>query len=121
MKNNAYHILRVGVGITFAWIGVLIFQSPESWGGLIMPWAAGLLPVSIEHAMISTAILDILIGFVLLIDVFTWLAAGIGSIHLVIVLITAGINAITVRDIGLLAATLALVAHTLPQIKSHTN
>ncbi len=121
MKNNAYHILRVGVGITFAWIGILIFQSPESWGGLIMPWAAGLLPFSVEHAMISTAILDIIIGFVLLIDVFTWLAAGIGSIHLVIVLITAGINAITVRDIGLLAATLALVAHTLPQIKSHTN
>jgi uncharacterized membrane protein YkgB len=33
MKKTSYHILRVGVAITFLWIGVLIFKQPEAWGG----------------------------------------------------------------------------------------
>ena len=110
MKTLGFHILRVGMGITFLWIGVLIFREPEAWGGLLQPWAAGILPVPIAQAMIGTAILDIVIGFLLLINVWTWVAALIGAIHLVIVLATTGINEITVRDIGLLAGVLALMS-----------
>ena len=115
MKRTAYHILRVAMGINFIWIGILIFKSPESWGGLIQPWAADLLPVPLKQAMISTAILDIVVGFFLLIDVYTWLAAIIATIHLVIVLVTTGITTITVRDIGLMGGTLALIISGLPE------
>lgn len=114
MKPASFHILRVGVAITFLWIGVLIFREPEAWGGMLQPWAAGLLPIPLREAMIGTAILDIGIGAFLLIDVATWLAALFGAVHLIIVLATTGINAITVRDIGLLAATLALTIHAWP-------
>jgi nitroreductase/dihydropteridine reductase len=69
MKISSYHIIRVGLAITFLWIGVLIFKSPEGWGTLIQPWAAGLLPVSLKTAMIATAILDLAIGLLLLIDI----------------------------------------------------
>jgi len=65
--------------------------------------------------MIGTAILDILIGFFLLIDFLTWLAALVGAIHLIIVLTVSGITDITVRDIGLLVAALALMIDSLPQ------
>jgi uncharacterized membrane protein YphA (DoxX/SURF4 family) len=115
MIKTSFHILRVGVAITFLWIGVLIFKNPESWGGYLQPWAAGLLPLPLEKAMIGTAILDILIGFFLLIDVLTWLAALLGAVHLIIVLAVSGITDITVRDIGLLVATLALMIDSLPQ------
>lgn len=114
MNKSPYHILRVGVAITFIWIGVLIFKNPESWGGMILPWAANLLPVPLKTAMISTAILDIAVGFFLLIDVFTWLAAGLGALHLIIVLATTGISSITVRDIGLLGAAIALMVQKWP-------
>ncbi len=110
MKKSAFHILRVGVAITFLWIGVLIFKDPQAWGGFLQPWAADLLPVPLEQAMIGTAILDILVGIILLSGFFVWIAALVGSIHLIIVLVTVGINDVTVRDIGLLAATLALLA-----------
>ena len=110
MKKSAFHILRVGVAITFLWIGVLIFKDPQAWGGFLQPWAADLLPVPLEQAMIGTAILDILVGIILLSGFFVWIAALVGSIHLIIVLGTVGINDVTVRDIGLLAATLALLA-----------
>lgn len=115
MKPAAFHILRVGTAITFLWIGILIFQHPEAWGAYLMPWAAELLPIPLKEAMIGTALLDIVIGVFLLIDVLTWVAGTIGTLHLVLVLAVSGINAITVRDIGLLAATIALAIHAWPE------
>lgn len=114
MKNSAIHILRVGLGITFLWIAVLILYQPEGWGRLIQPWALSLLPVSLKTAMIQTAILDILVGFFLLIDRFTLIAAGLAFLHLITVITTVGINAGTVRDIGLAASALALVPYYWP-------
>lgn len=108
MKKTSFHILRVGLGITFVWVGVLIFKEPQAWGGYLQPWAAGLLPIPLEQAMMGTAILDIVIGALFLIDCFTWLAALVGALHLITVLTVSGITDITVRDIGLLAGTVAL-------------
>lgn len=107
-KDISYHILRVALGITFVWIGILIFQNPEAWGGYIQPWAADLLPIPIREAMIGTAVLDVLIGFLFLIDIFTWAAGMVGALHLVIVLTTSGISGVTVRDIGLLGGAIAI-------------
>lgn len=115
MKKTSFHILRVGLAITFLWIGVLIFKTPEAWGGYLKPWAAGLLPISLSQAMIGTAILDIVIGFLLLVDLFVCFAAFLGAIHIVIVLIVSGITDITVRDIAILAAAIAIMADSLPK------
>lgn len=108
MDKSAFHILRVGTAITFLWIGVLIFQDPQAWGSYVAPWVVDLLPMSVKDVMISTAILDIAIGFLLLIDSFVFLAALVGAAHLFIVLIVSGINEGTVRDIAIVAATIAL-------------
>lgn len=115
MGKTSFHILRVGTAVTFLWIGILILKSPFGWGGYLMPWAAKLLPVPVEQAMIGTAILDIVIGILLLVDLWTWFAAFLGAIHLVVVLAVSGITDITVRDIGLLAAALALMIDSLPE------
>jgi uncharacterized membrane protein YphA (DoxX/SURF4 family) len=115
MKRASSYILRIGLAVTFLWIGVLILRNPEAWGGYLQPWAAGLLPIPVTQAMMGTAILDIMIGVFLLINFLPWLAALIGAIHLVIILIVSGITDITVRDIGLLAGMLALVINSLPQ------
>ena len=109
MKKTSFHILRIGIAITFLWIGVLIFKHPEAWGGYLQPWAAKLLPIPIAQAMVGTAILDIAIGALLLFNLFVWLAAAAGTLHLIIVLAVSGINEITIRDIGILAATAALM------------
>lgn len=114
MKTSAFHILRVGIAITFLWIGILIFREPEAWGGLLQPWVANLLPIPLKEAMIGTALLDITIGLFLLIDIWVWLAALLGAFHLVVVITVAGINTVTVRDIGLLTALLALMINAWP-------
>lgn len=115
MKTPSFHILRVGIAITFLWIGILIFKEPEAWGSFLSPWAADLLPLDLKTAMIGTSILDIAIGIFLLIDTLTWLAATLGTAHLVIVLTVSGINAITVRDIGLLSACFVLLLQSWPK------
>ncbi len=115
MKNSAYHIVRVSIAITFLWIGILIFKNPESWGGLLSPWALNLLVAPLKETMMGTAILDMAIGVFLLIDFMPWWAALFGSIHLIIILATTGITAITVRDIGLLGGTIALMTTTWPK------
>src|SRR3989344_6628976 len=115
MNKTSFHILRVGLAITFLWIGILIFKNPEAWGGYIQPWVTNLFPLPIKEAMLGTAVLDIVIGFLLLIDSFVWLAALVGAGHLIIVLAVSGINDVTVRDIGILAAMLALIWDSLPK------
>ncbi|MEK7473302.1 MAG: DoxX family membrane protein [Patescibacteria group bacterium] len=116
MKQASFHLLRVGLAITFLWIGILILKSPEAWGGYLQPWAMELLPLPIRQMMIGTAILDIVVGVLLLVGVWTWIAAALAAFHIAVVLTVSGINAITVRDIGLLAGALAVLSDTYPKI-----
>lgn len=115
MQKTSYHILRVGTAITFLWIGILILQNPEAWGGYIAPWAAQLLPMPIREMMIGTALLDIAIGALLLVGVLVPWAALAGALHLLMVLGVSGITNSTVRDIAILAGTLALFVDTVPE------
>lgn len=114
MNTTAYRILRIGLGITFVWVGVLILLEPTVWAGFLQPWAAELLPFPVIPMMIGTGILDIVIGVLLVLNLFTWLAALVGGLHLLVVLVTTGISNITVRDIGLLAAAFALFFEKKP-------
>jgi len=114
MNKYASLILRIGLGITFLWIGILIVKNPAAWTGYIQPWAAALLPVPIEQLMFGTGIFDILVGLALFTGIKTWIPSFLAAGHLVVVLITSGINEVTVRDIGLLAAAAALFLDTVP-------
>lgn len=118
MSYYALHILRVGLAVTFLWVGILILRDPAAWTGFIRPWAAALLLSAPEKAMIGTAILDLTVGAALLVDFLTFWASSAAALHLVIILAVAGIDAITVRDIGLLAGALALAVSLWPPKKT---
>lgn len=114
MRKSSYHFLRVGLAVTFLWVGVLILRDPQAWGSYIQPWALKFLPVPLEQAMRGTAVLDVVVGLGLLFDFLPWVAALLGSIHLIIILITSGVTDITIRDVGLLTGTLALFIESSP-------
>lgn len=119
MENKlSFLILRIGLGITFLWIGILILKDPVSWGAMVSLKIQSLFPVPIKTIMVNTAILDIIIGIFLIISFIpflTWLAATIGTLHLILVLIASGIDAVTVRDIGLIGGTIAMSINTWPE------
>lgn len=68
--------------------------------------------------MVSTAILDIVVGALLLFDVLVWLGALAAALHLIMVLAVSGINEVTVRDIAILAGSIALFFDCLPTFMS---
>lgn len=109
------NIIRVGLGITFLWIGVLIFKHPEAWGQALQPWAAGLLPIDLRTAMMQTAIFDIVVGFFLLVEFKPAFFSFLALLHLATVITVVGITGITARDIGLAAMALALTIHYWPR------
>src|SRR3989344_3350018 len=115
MSKTSFHILRVGLAVTFLWIGILIIKAPEAWGGFINPWVLKLLPLSIKEMMLGTAALDIVIGTLFLFDKYVWLGALVAALHLLTVLGVSGINDVTVRDIAILSGTLALFFDSRPE------
>ncbi len=115
MKKLSYNIARIGLGVTFIWIGILILRNPEGWGSLLQPWAADLLTFPLVPAMIGNAVLDIAIGVFLILNISVWLAALVGAGHIFSVLVVTGITDITVRDIAILGSSLALAIETLPE------
>ncbi len=115
MNKISFNILRIGLAITFLWIGFMIWQDPEAWGSYLMPWAVKLLPAPIKEVMIATAVADMAIGVLFLINRFVWFAALAATVHLIVVIVTSGINEGTVRDIGILAASTALGLEALPE------
>lgn len=116
MTKTASSILRVGLGVTFLWVAVFIFKSPEGWGTFIQPWAARLLFIPIGQLMIGVAVFDAVVGIMLLIDEWVWIFALLGVLHLAVVLTVSGITEVTVRDMGLLTGILALSIETLPPV-----
>lgn len=116
MRRLSYHISRIGLGITFLWIGVLIFRDPIGWSGYVQPWAAHLIPLPLVQVMVGTAFLDMIIGVFLLLNVFVYIITFVGAIHIMSVLLVSGITDITVRDIAILYCSVALMVDALPEL-----
>lgn len=99
-------ILSWGLGIVFLWIGVDILRNPESWIGYL-PAA---LPFGLDRALALkiNGAFDIALGASLLLRSWPKLTALLAVAHLAGILFTQGINAIIIRDVGLLGAALSL-------------
>lgn len=114
MTKAGFNILRVGIAVTFLWIGLLIFKDPVSWTGYIGDWAQDLMVLDAVTAMTLTGVFDMAIGLWLLLDYKVWIPASLATLHLASVIVVSGINSITVRDIGLFAGSLALFFEAAP-------
>ncbi|MEK7556602.1 MAG: hypothetical protein AAB538_01360, partial [Patescibacteria group bacterium] len=103
----SYVVLRIGVGIVFLWIGIDILRHSDLWLGFV-PES---LPFGIPRAVALqlNGFFDILLGILLLVRIFPKTAAAFAVLHLAGILLTQGVNAILIRDVGLLGAALALL------------
>lgn len=110
MYKSSFHILRVGIGITFLWMGVLIFKDPSHFREI-----TGLSLFFVNILMYFVAWIDIVIGLLLLVDWHVKFVSLFAMIELLFVFILIGINNITVRDIGLFAIVFVLFLETLPE------
>ncbi len=100
--------MRWGLGLTFLGIGIDILWHPNDWIGYV-PDSLPLIDLSREVLLQMGGAFDIAVGVLLLMNVWLKTAGFLAAAHLISIIILNGINAIIIRDIGLLGAALAIM------------
>jgi uncharacterized membrane protein len=100
--------ISLGLGITFLWIGLDILRHADAWIGYIPQQ----LPFGLdrEFTLKMTGIFDALLGALFIMRWWPKTAATLAALHLIGILAVQGIDQIVIRDVGLLGASLALLA-----------
>ena len=99
-------VLRLGISIVFLWFGINQLIDPEKFMGYLPK--ALLLSTFASSIVLANGIFGTITGLLLAISLWVRPVALIIAIHLIIVIIGLGYNDITVRDFGLLCATIAI-------------
>ncbi len=103
-RDHAPAVLRIGLSLVFLWFGISQLARPESFLGYVPQWLA-----SYSGAMlVGNGLLDLLLGALLLLGIFTRIAALIGGLHLLSISLSLGYNDIAVRDMGLAMAAFSV-------------
>lgn len=116
MSNASILILQYGLGLVFIITSILILKSGDKWTHMLPHWMQqSFSSKSLRYFMIFTAIYDILQGIWLLSGFLLGWAGLAAFLHLSGVLLASNRETIheTYRDLGLLAASLALAAQFL--------
>ena len=111
LDNISYIALRIGLGITYIWIGVMITVEPASWSGFFPEFIRDLSYSS--RVIVAAGIMDFLIGLFLVVGRFVSIASLLSALHLFGILAFYGIDAITIRDVGLFGASISLLLTSL--------
>jgi len=98
--------LSWGLGLVFLWIGLNILRSPNNWLGFV-PQSVPL-GMARETALKFGGIFDLALGVALVLRWWPKTAALLAALHIAFVLVQNGIDAVLIRDVGLLGAALAL-------------
>lgn len=114
----SYLVLRVSLGLVFLWIGTDILRHPETWIGYL----PASLPFGVprEVGLKLNGVFDVLLGVMLMVRVFPKTMAALAALHLIGVLATTGLDAVVIRDVGLLGASLALLVWPTAKRRSNT-
>jgi hypothetical protein len=112
MKYGRYGLpimfLRWGLGLTFAGIGIDILWHPDLWIGYV-PESLPFISLSREVLLQAGGVLDIAIGVLLMMNVRLKIASFLAVAHLISIIAFNGIDAVLIRNIGLLGAALAIM------------
>ena len=109
LKNYAPALVRFGVGIVFFIFGVLQLINPEQWHAWIPSFILNYLTAN-QFIYINGSF-DFIIGGLLILGLLTRIAAFLGSLHLISVILSVGFIDIGIRDFGLLLALLSVLLH----------
>jgi len=111
IKNQKYSITitRIGLALVLLWFGIDELLNPEKWFSYIPSWLPSIIPFNIESFIILNGLVEIIIGILLLIGLYTRIIAFFAALHLLSITIAVGYNDIGIRDFGLLAMAISLV------------
>lgn len=109
LKSYAPQLTRYAIALVFLLLGIDQILHPALWQAYFpdtIPFG-----ITVAKAIFFNGLFDIVIGLLLLLGLFTRIAAALAALHIVGVIFTLGYNDITVRDLGILVAALAVFLH----------
>ncbi|KKW20004.1 MAG: hypothetical protein UY63_C0003G0017 [Parcubacteria group bacterium GW2011_GWA2_51_10] len=101
-------VLRLGLAILFLWFGFSQITNTVDWIAWVPPWAAALFGLSEHTIVLVNGWFETVGGSLLLLGLWTRIAASVLSLHLFSIAWAVGYNDIGVRDFALAVSTLAL-------------
>ncbi|MDD4319549.1 MAG: hypothetical protein PHW10_04480 [Candidatus Peribacteraceae bacterium] len=114
MQKHAFLVLRVGLGITFLWMGALVLLHPSVWANVIQPWARIGLGVPLRPLITAAGVIDLIAGASFLLNLWTWVPALLVSLKLLLLLVMTGVTDATVAMVGLFFSSLAVFVQSAP-------
>ncbi len=116
MRKTAAIVLRVALALTLLLVGVMIWINPSVWHSYLQPWAQSVkVAGSSRPIMQAMAILDILLGAAMIFDLWTWIAALVAAIALLLAIIAMGLSNLSILCLGLFGAAIALCVAKMPE------
>jgi uncharacterized membrane protein YphA (DoxX/SURF4 family) len=104
MKQYAPMLVRYAVGTVFLILGIMQLLDPAGWLGYVPAFV----PIDADLAVLLNGTFDTALGLLLILGFFVRIVAAVAAIHLIGITATLGWNDITVRDLGLSLATIAV-------------
>lgn len=106
LKEYGPAVLRIALSLVFFWFAINQLIAPSDWTIYLPEFLANTEnPVMFIYA---NAIFELIFGTLLILGIFTRIAALLLGIHLLGISVTLGWSAIAIRDYGLTFATLSI-------------
>jgi uncharacterized membrane protein YphA (DoxX/SURF4 family) len=105
LGKHSQFVLRLGLAIVFGWFGIDKFLNVSAWYGWIPEWLSF---VPQNPFLYVLGLLEVVAALFLIGGRFVRIVSLACAALLLGVVVSFGINEITVRDIGLIAMALAL-------------
>jgi uncharacterized membrane protein YphA (DoxX/SURF4 family) len=101
-------ILRLGLAAVFLWFGFSQLLDSVNWVSWVPEWAVNFLRIPPAMIVLLNGAFEVIAGGLIALNILTrWAALGL-ALHLAVITFDIGLNAIGIRDFGLMAATFAL-------------
>lgn len=109
----SYLILRLSLAFVFLWFGIDKFIHPNYWINAWIPaWFVRILNnfgIEVLSFIYINGIFEVTVGISFILNLFLKVIGFFAVLFLIAVILTNGLNEITVRDIGLFGGILTLL------------
>lgn len=111
MKKFSPALLRVGLTMVFIWFGSNQLLNQAMWVGLIPKSLITLTGISAATFVTLNGIFEIVMAVLLAFGIGIRIVATLLFLHLITIIGDLGLNAIGIRDVGLMFAMLSVAFH----------
>lgn len=101
-------VVRIGLSLVFLWFGSQQLLHTEAWTGLIPKSILSISGMSALSFVYFNGIFEIVFSILLILGLFTRLAALLLALHLLNIIFVVGYSDIAVRDFGLAMAGISI-------------